>query len=245
MNEKNKLILQMGIFFIFVFATFTYIVLNEKKYIILSPKIEKKLNQYIDKNYSELKNELKISKMKFLKNKKIFQIKLTNNKNKDLYFTITYANKKIKDTYKNDYQQGQSLYKKVEKKYKENFQNSKLNFSKSLDKYPNTIYEKVLTENIKTLPIYDVSIELSLNNHNQKTIKNSIYKCYLKHQKLGYNPKSYNFILVDKNDITFSLNISNLTKEHILNNLDEIISAIIDDDNSIEDKYTIKYKYIN
>ena len=45
MNYKNKLVLEMGIFFIIVFGLFTYIVLNEKKHVILLPKVEEKLNK--------------------------------------------------------------------------------------------------------------------------------------------------------------------------------------------------------
>ena len=65
MNYKNKLILEMGIFFIIVFGIFTYIVLNEKKHVILLPKVEEKLNKYIDNNYSKEKINLDIGKTKY------------------------------------------------------------------------------------------------------------------------------------------------------------------------------------
>ena len=65
MNYKNKLVLEMGIFFIIVFGLFTYIVLNEKKHVILLPKVEESLNKYIDNNYSKEKINLNISKAKY------------------------------------------------------------------------------------------------------------------------------------------------------------------------------------
>ena len=40
MNYKNKLVLEMGIFFIIVFGLFTYIVLN--KYMFFCPKTQNK-----------------------------------------------------------------------------------------------------------------------------------------------------------------------------------------------------------
>ena len=78
MNEKNKLMLQMGIFFILVFGIFTYIILNEKKTIILTPKVEEKILQYIDNNYATEKSNLDIGKIKYIKDKNAYQIKLSN-----------------------------------------------------------------------------------------------------------------------------------------------------------------------
>ena len=247
MSEKNKLILQMGIFFILVVATFTYIVINEKKYVILTPKIEKRLNEYIDKNYKEEKNNLNISKLKYIKDEDKYQIKLTNKENKNLYFYITYKKKKITNTYKKDYLEGKSLYDNFEQEYIKNMEleNAKLSFSKKLNNYPKTIYKKILTEDLKKLSLYSVSSELVVDNSKQKTIIETINNFYQKNKSLGYSPKEYELIIINKNDINFSIKISKLTDNLITNNLTEIVSGIIKNDNSIMNKYSITYKYLN
>ena len=245
MNEQKKLMLQMGTFFILVFSIFTYIVLNEKKSVILTPKVEKKLLEYIDNNYMEEKTNLNIGKIKYIKNKDKYQIKLTNNTNSNLYFYVSYKNKKISSTYQKDYIEGNSLFTKFNSEYNKNISNSKVSFSKNLNNYPTTISEQIINNDIKSLPIYSVEKELTINSHTESIIVNEIINFYNKNKSLGYKPKEYNLIIVDKNDINFSIKIDNLTEDLIINNINEIISAIIKNDNSIMNKYSIKYKYIN
>lgn len=246
MNYKNKLVLEMGIFFIIVFGIFTYIVLNEKKHVILLPKVEEKLNKYIDNNYSKEKINLDIGKAKYDINNETYKIKLTNSKNKNLYFYVSYKNKKITSTYKKDYKEGKTLYENFNNTYQRQikYKNSKIVFPKKLDSYPSTVYEKIINNELKSLPVYNINTELSLNNHKEDTIIKSINKFYLKVKKLGYNPKEYNFTIVDKNDITFSVKVSNLDNNLIENNLNEIIRAIIGNDKNIMKKYSIKYEYL-
>lgn len=244
MDEKNKLVLQMGIFFILVVGIFSYIVLNEKKYLILTPKVEEKLNKYIDKKFAEQKIDLDIEKVKYVLEDKSYRIKLTNTKNNHLYFYVIYKNKKITDTYKKDYKEGKSLYDYANNKYKKKFKNSKLIFIKTLDKYPNTIYDQVINNDIMKLPIYNISTELTTDKHDLKTLTSLVNSFYLKNKNLGYNPRNYEIIIVDKNDIKFSIKIKGLTDELITNNIDEIISGIIKKDKSIINKYNIEYEYI-
>ena len=244
MDEKNKLVLQMGIFFILVVGIFSYIVLNEKKYLILTPKVEEKLNNYINKEFASEKADLNIGKIKYILEDKSYKMKLTNTKNNHLYFYVIYKNRKITDTYKSDYIKGRSLYSYVENNYKKKFKNSSLEFTKNLNKYPNTIYEQIINNDIKSLPIYNVKTELEVDNHKLETITKEVNKFYNKNKKLGYNPKEYELIIVDKNDIKFSIKIENLTEELITNSLNEVISSIIKDDKSIINKYNIKYEYI-
>ena len=245
MNEKNKLMLQMGIFFIVVFGIFTYIVLNEKKSEILTPKVEEKLQSYIENNYATKKSNWKIGKVKYIKNSNKYQIKVTNTKNKDLYFYINYKKKKITDTYQKDYVEGNSLYKSFKEQYNKSIKNSKIVFTKKLNEYPTTIANQMIYEDLKSLPVYNVEAELTTSNHTEKTIVNSITNFYNENKNLGYNPKEYTLTIVDENDITFSIKIENLTENLITNNINEIISAIIKEDTNIIIKYSINYEYIN
>ena len=124
-----------------------------------------------------------------------YKIKLNNSKNKDLYFYVIYKNKKIANTYKKDYQEGKSLYDNTTNKYQKKFKNSKLVFIKSLDKYPNTIYQQVINDDIMKLPIYSINTELTVDKHDLKTITSIINDFYLKNKNLGYNPRNYEIII--------------------------------------------------
>lgn len=244
MDKKNKLILQMGVFFILVVGMFSYIVLNEKMYEILIPKVEEKLNKYIDKEFAKDKADLNIGKIKYIMDDKSYRIKLSNNKNNNLYFYVVYKKKKITNTYKKDYLEGNSIYNYTKKQYEKKFKNSSLDFIKSLDKYPTTFYEQVLNDDIKALPIYNIKTEISMDNHLPNTITKSINTFYNKNKTLGYNPKEYEIIIIDKNDINFSVKIYNLTEKLITSSLNEIINGIINKDKNIINKYNIKYEYI-
>lgn len=243
MDYKNKLVLQMGIFFILVVGIFSYIVLNEKKYEILTPKVEEKMNKYIDKKFAKEKIDLNIDKIKLDKYNKDYKIKLSNSKNKHLYFYVIYKNKKITDTYKKDYVEGKSLFNYTSIKYQKTFTNSKIIFTNKLNKYPNTIYNQIITEDIKTLPIYKIEKELTLKDSNIESIIKSITKFNNKIKKRGYNPKYYDFILVNENDVSFNIKIENLDNNLINTSLNPIITGIINNDKSIEQIYNISFKY--
>lgn len=244
MDEKNKLVLQMGMFFILVVGIFAYIVLNEKKYLVLTPKVEKKLSTYINNNYAEKKADLNIGKVEYTLTDRSYRIKLSNNKNNNLYFYVIYRSKKITDTYKKDYKEGKSLYNYTNDIYQKKFKNSKLFFSKTLDKYPNTIYEEIINDDIMKLPIYSVVTELTVDKHDLKTLDSAINSFYVDNINYGYNPKSYEITIVDKNDIKFSVKIKGLTEELITNNLNQILDGIIKNDKNIMNIYNIEYEYI-
>ena len=67
MDEKNRLTLYMGIFYLLVILCIGLIVIDEKKKDFLIPKIEDKINTYINNNYSDIKSELKFSKVKWIR----------------------------------------------------------------------------------------------------------------------------------------------------------------------------------
>ena len=86
MKEQKKLTLGMAIFTFIIFVAFGVVILNEKSAPYFIPRIEKKLLTYIDEKYKDEKEDFTISKTKYEKTK--YQLKITNKKNKNLYFTI-------------------------------------------------------------------------------------------------------------------------------------------------------------
>ena len=82
MNERKKLILEMGIFYLIVLLIFGYIIINDKSKNYLMPKIEKKMIAYIDEKYG--KTNFEIQKITYNKRKNIYQIRVNNSKNKNL-----------------------------------------------------------------------------------------------------------------------------------------------------------------
>lgn len=229
MKEQKKLTLGMTIFAFFVFVSFGIIIVTEKSAPYFSPRIDKKLNAYLKENYTSIINELQIGNTNY--EKTIYQLKITSSKNKDLYFYIKYSNRKITDTYQEDYKEGKNLLKKIstnlekelEKKYNQNFS---VTILKTLDKFSNQIKEKLIQEeNISSLPIYSLDTEIQTKFSKDeigKTIK-------LFHKQLlddNITPKSYNLTIIDKEKENKSIKINNLTKEIIED--DKTLLTIID-----------------
>ena len=58
MNKQNKLLLGRSIFLLIIIVAFGLIIVNEKSNELLVPKIDKKVKDYINENYNDIKNEL-------------------------------------------------------------------------------------------------------------------------------------------------------------------------------------------
>ena len=52
MNKQRRLLYGQALFTILIMVSLTLIIINEKKNIILIPKIEKKIDSYIEENYN-------------------------------------------------------------------------------------------------------------------------------------------------------------------------------------------------
>lgn len=251
MKKQNQLLIARGIFFFIVFVSLGVIVVTEKAGGILIPKAEEKMNEYIENNLANIKEEIKLNKITYENTK--YTMKVTSKDNNNHFFYITYSNKKITDTYKKDYLQGKNLLEYIKKKLEKQI-NEKTNISSivsinsTLDKYTNAVKERIIKEdNLLELKFYTIKKELTIEDWNEKTISKEITNLINKFYSNNITPKTYTITITNKEDITESIEISNLTEEFIKNSSkDEIIKDIIKDNNSkLLKENKIKYKYLN
>jgi len=251
-KEQKKLKLQMFIFTIFIFVAFSLIIINEKSASILIPKVEDKLNNYIETNYKDIKNDINISKVTYKTPKYI--MKISNKKNKNHYFYIYYQNKKITDTYKKDYKEGKQLInhcnniiqKDINKITNTNKYKTSINIK--LNKLTTGVQERIINEeDLLNLRIYNIEKEFKVDQINKETLSKLIKDEITYIENNNINPGTYKFIFTEKDDITNSLEISNITYKFINNNsYNEIINDIINDNNSkLVKNADIEYKYLN
>ena len=242
---KNRLTYGMAIFFLFTFVSLAFIVIKEKYNLILIPKIQTKMINYINKNYKELKH----SKTKYSVSNNSYNMKVYNKENKNLYFMVYYKHKKITDTYKKDYIEGNTLLKHYENSIKNDlsnkkYSNIKIAFTHKLNEYTKLVQDRLIkNENIKELSIYNINVDINIKDFNKNNIikeLNSLYD-YIKNKKC--NPKNIIITITDEKDITKAVEIKGINKNNI-NNLDSIISDIIDN-KELDSKYNITYKYLN
>lgn len=254
MNTKNSLTIGMGIFFIIVFLTFGTIVVNEKSKTIFLPKIDKKLDTYIQVKYKNIIKEININKTSYNDLTYIYEKKVTNKKNKNLYFFVNYKNKKISSSYKKDYVEGKSLLNYLEKSISnkipksKKYLNIKINFTKKLNNYSNNIKYLLINGNIKQIkevPIYSINSDIYVKKIDKENLLLSINSFYNFIKSNNLKPKEYNLTLIDKNNISNALEIKKINDNLITNNLDEIISGIINNDKNINNKFNITYRYMN
>lgn len=249
--SKNKLIIEMTIFTAFLFVSFSCIIINQKGKEYLTPKAHEKTEKYVKNKYSDIIDDVKVEKTIYNQRNDTFDTKIVNKNNKNLYFTVSYRKKKYTSTFNKDYLDGQTLLNYYKATFEKEL-NSKKNktisvtFRKKLNNY-NTAVKKALiaNDNVKNLNIYNISINTNSKDLSQKNIMSNITKYYKYINKNGYNPKYYNFDIINKKDISKELKIKYLDENLINNNLNEIIGAIIANDSSIESKYSIKYKFID
>ena len=229
--SKNSLIYGRAIFTLIVIVAFGLIIVNEKGGNIFLPKATNKINNYINEKYSQIKEDISIEKIDY-KNR-IFTAKVTSKKNKHLSFNITYKNKSIKDTYKKDYIEGNSLLTYLNKKNEE-----------EILKKTNTNYKS--HKNLLSLKYYYLEKEIT-TDFKVENIINEISKNIELNTKNNITPKYYKFVLINKTDTTNVIEITNITEEFINNNnKEQIIKDVISkNDSQILKDNKIKYKYLN
>lgn len=246
MNKQTKLVLERSIFFTFVFVCFGLIIINEKQDLFITKRVEKKLNDYIEKKY----NKLNLEKSPIKYKNTTFTIKLSSKDNINYFFYVKYSNKKITDTYEEDYVKGKSFLKYIEKKLnKEITKNTstqcKISINTSFDKMRDIIKERLLNEeDLIHLKIYTIEKDLMIENWNSTEISNTINNLIYKFNEKNITPKSFQIRLTNKEDITESIIIKNIKNNFIsIQNNEQIIKDILKNNNtSLLKQYEITYE---
>ena len=223
--------------------------MNEKGGEIFKGKISEKLNSYLETNYSNLK----IAKEEIQYNNKEFTQKITSSANKNLYFYITYKNKEIIDTYKEDYEEGNSLLTYLNKKLEEEIKKRtniecKVHSINKLNEYSEKVQERLMKEdNLLELKYYYVEKEFTIKEWTKENITEEISKFLKEMQDENITPKYYEIIITKEDEITTSIRISNLTESFLeLEEKEEIIQNILEDKNSnLLKENKISYEYEN
>lgn len=248
--SKNSLIYGRAIFTLIIIISFGLIIVNEKGGKIFLPKATNKINTYINENYSQIKEDISIENIDY-KNR-IFTTKVTSKQNKHLFFNITYENKSIKDTYKKDYIEGNSLLTYLNKKNEEEIlkrtnSNYKSYAITTLDKYTKNVKDEIINEkNLLSLKYYYLEKEIT-TDFKAETIVNEISKDIELNNIKNITPKYYKYIIISKEDTTNVIEITNITEEFLNNNnKEQMIEDIINknDSQNLRDS-KIKYKYLN
>lgn len=253
MKQDKKLILGMALLFFITFVSLGTLVVTEKLALYYTDKIKIKMEKYLNENYKEEIENLKLGKITY--KTQTYTAKVTNKKNKDLYFNITYKNKKITDTYKKDYLEGKTILSKlettIEKEIKENLNiNTTITFPLTLNKYTKNIQQNIINNNIEQLNIYNIkfNINSSLQTEEISTLVAQIINQIQNIHTLNINPNYYTIKINSKKE-NKSLTIKNLTEKNLnQENLTQIIYYImIEDENSIGNNIikdnNIKYEY--
>lgn len=247
MNEGKKLTIQMAIFFLVTFVIFGTIVIKEKQNILFLPKIETSISNYIAENYQHLELE----KESVTEKNNIFSMKVKNPLNKNHYFYIIYSNKKISDTYQNDYFEGKTLLTHLSKKLEKEIEEAtnkkyKVTFDNTLNNYSDKVKTQLLKENINNLKIYTIEKEIT-TSWDIPTIQSKITDIMTTLENKNFTPKNYIITITNKDDITQSVKITNLKSSLIKNdNLYIIINDIINNNKtSILTENKITYEYLN
>lgn len=242
MNKQKKLSFERGVFAFIVFVLLGVIVVTEKFGSIMIPKVTKKMNTYIEEKYKNL--DLKTNKITY-KNT-TYTMKVESKENKNHYFYINYYNRKITDTYKKDYIEGKNLLNYIKKKLKKEINNKTntncdIEITSTLDKYTDTVKEKIIKEdNLLELKFFIIKKELVIDKWDEENITNKINNFLDKFT--GITPKSYTITITNKNDITESIEIKNITNKITK----EIVNDIIKDEKSnLLKENKITYKYLN
>lgn len=249
MKERKKLTLQMAIFTFIIFVSFGIIILNENIAPYFSKKIDKRLNTYLQENYSSIINTLKVGNTNYENTE--YRLKVTSKENKNLYFYLKFSDKKITDTYKEDYEQGKTLLTKITKdventlkeKYHKDF---KITILGTLDKFGPKIKEQILKEDILSIPIYNLETDITTSWDIKSIIKNiESFNSTLLNDNI--NAKNYNLILIDKAKENRSVKIINLNDKLIIDEtkMESIINDILKGKKSkLLDDNNIKYEQI-
>ncbi len=251
MKQDKKLTLYMAIFFLIIFVSFGVIITTEKLAPYSIPKIDKKLNNYLKENYPNILEEVNI-KDTIYKNT-VYTLKVVSKENKNLYFTINYQNKKITDTYKKDYLEGNTLLTKITKKLEKNInkiskEKITIEIPRKLNDFSTQVRKRLIEEkDLSTLKIYNINLDLEVEEFSSEKIENCITTNIEKLNSKNITPKSYNITITNKSDITESVKINNITEELVKSSsFKSGINDIINNKESdILNKYNITYKYLN
>lgn len=250
MNEQKKLTYQMAILFLIIFVFFGVIIFKEKASFLYTPKIQEKFDKYIDENYMDIKNSIKLNKINYKNN--IFKLKLTSKQNKNLFFYLTYTNKKITSTYKEDFLEGKEFLKHISNSITKEIK-SKTNekvtiiINKKLNDFSTSTQEKILKEkDLSSLKIYTLKKEIVIDNFSLTTIDSSLKEFTSILESNNINPKSFIITITNKEDLS-RIEISNLQTTIIK---DQAFKTIIDDilnnrNSELLNNYNIKYKNYN
>ena len=247
-KTESKLITEMTIFFFIIVLCFGLLIIKEKSGAYKSEKINKKLNNYIEEKYKDIKDEFKISKTTY-KNKTYYK-KITNKYNKDLAFTISYKNNKITSNYKTEYLEGKSLFTTLEKNMNNKlndinnndyYKSLKINYNLKLNNCTDSIKNKLIKGNYD-LPLYTI-IDSKTINFDENSIQTEILKLNTYISSLKLNPKDYKLTYTDSKNETKSITIE-FNKEVLLNDI-SIGKIIIENKEQELNKYNIKVNYLN
>ncbi len=246
MNTKNKLIFGQASLLLILIITFGLIIINEKAGEIFTPKVKEKMDNYLEDNYKNTINEINKNKVTY-KNRK-FKMKISSKKNKNLYFYLNYNKGQIKDTYNSDYLEGQSLYNNLKKSMERDIlkrTNTKyeVDFTNKLNNYNSKVQERIINENnLLNLKFYYLSNEFEVQKWDYLAITNEIINKLNILKSKNINPKYLNFTIINANDITESITISNLTLDFINDTHNqEIIYTILTKGSLTNTNITYKY----
>ena len=246
MKQDKKLILGMALLFLITFVSFGTIVVTEKLAPFFTDKIKTKFETYIEKNYKDDKNYLTIGKITYKNQQK--KKKISNKKNKNWYFYITYQNKKIKDTYKEDYLEGKTLLtsieRKIEKKVKDELnQKVTITFPLTLNKYTNQIKENLISNNLKEIKTYDITLTITTPTLTTENINKELEKRIQELYQIDIYPNHYTIKINSKDE---KLTLTNLTEKTMKKEYrTQIINDIINNTNSnIIKENNITYNYV-
>ena len=251
MKKQNRLLLARSIFFSIVTIIFAMIIISEKAGDIFLPTVQKKINTYLENNYSSIKDGISIKKISY--NNREYKAKVISSKNKNHYFYIYYKNHNLKDTYQKDYVEGKSLLSHIKKELEteitsETNQSCNITILATLNNYTEQVKERIIEEdNLTQLKFYSIEKEITIDNWTPQNIMQSIITTINSFQKENISPKYYTIIITNKKDITTSIKIENLS-ENFSKNLqkEQIINDIINDNNSqLLKQNKITYQYLN
>lgn len=251
MKETTKLTLQMSILFLIVFVVFGVTIVNEKLSPLKIPKVTEKITQYINSTYKDILNDIEIQEVEYKELK--YQTKIINKNNQNYYFYVYYQDKKLSDTYKDDYLKGKSILNYQKDNIVKNIKNKtkstyKITMNKTLDKYTENMKEKILTsDKPESLKIYNLESNITVSKFDSKNISSTIKSLNDNFNNKNIIPKSYTFIVTDTEKEDLAIKISNITSETInSNDFINIINDIINNKKSnLINTYKIEYEYLN
>ncbi len=248
MNSKNSLIIGRGIFLIIVVVSLGLIIMNEKGGALFQQKASQKIEEYIEENFKELPIEK--GETVFKDNGFITTIK--SKKNSHHTFQIQYKNRKITDTFQEDFKEGKTLFQHINKSLEKEIKKRtkidvKIKEINTLDKYSEKVQERIIKEeNLLELKYYYLQKELTIKEWNPDEVTNSIEEIIQVMNEKNITPKYYDFTITNADDITTSIIIHNIPSTfNELEDKKQIIEDILNNketDVIKENKITFEYQ---